>query len=63
MQDEGDVMHCTENSIKEKFSRLTEGMKERTARIEERLHKISPKFDWLNDGKDRNKLSSLITIV
>ncbi|XP_015127594.1 uncharacterized protein LOC107048752 [Diachasma alloeum] len=63
VQDEGDVMHFSQNTMNEKFHHLTMHMKERTASILEKLHKISPKFDWKNDGKDMSKLSTLISIV
>ncbi|XP_063983123.1 uncharacterized protein LOC135165602 [Diachasmimorpha longicaudata] len=62
VQDEGDVMHFSQNAMNEKLHHLTMQMKERTLSIMEKLHKISPKFDWKNDGKDMLKLSTLINI-
>ncbi|XP_011301384.1 uncharacterized protein [Fopius arisanus] len=62
VQDEGDVMHLSQVTMTDKFTHLTKQMKDRTVTILEKLQKISPKFDWKNDGKDESKLSTLISI-
>ncbi|KAL2750190.1 PERQ amino acid-rich with GYF domain-containing protein 2-like [Vespula maculifrons] len=60
IQDEADVMIHSQSDIKERFRTLSETMARRITRIKKRLYEISPDFDWLTDGKDREKLSKLI---